>query len=81
MDIGETLAGLETQTVPRRPALCCAGTLQGGRERKSVRSCVQCRAPVGRGPPGPSVRGILQARILEWGPPWWLGGERIRLSM
>ena len=46
-----------------------------------MRRCVQCRAPVDRGPPGPSVRGTLQARILEWGPPWWLSGERIRLPM
>ena len=30
MDIAEMQAGLEAQTVPRRPALCCPGTLQVG---------------------------------------------------
>ena len=61
MDIGETLAGLETQTVPRRPALCCAGTLQGGRERKSV--CAQLR-------PMPRSCGPWTARPLcPWDSP------------
>ena len=46
------------------------------RERESVSVCVCARAraqshvtlcgPVGRGPPGSSVHGIPQARVLAW---------------
>ena len=32
-----------------------------------AQSCPVLRNPTDSGPPGPSVRGILQARILEWG--------------
>ena len=31
-----------------------------------TRSCPTLCSPLDRSPPGPSVRGILQARILEW---------------
>ena len=33
---------------------------------KSLLSCLTLGDPVGRGPPGSSVHGILPARILEW---------------
>ena len=33
---------------------------------KSLQSCPTLCDPVDGSPPGPSVRGILQARILEW---------------
>ena len=36
---------------------------------KSPQSCTTLCDPVGRSLPGSSVCGILQARILEWGPP------------
>ena len=34
---------------------------------KSLQSCLTLRDPVDHSPPGSSVLGILQARILEWG--------------
>ena len=33
---------------------------------KSLQSCPTLCDPMGCGPPGSSVHGILQARILEW---------------
>ena len=33
---------------------------------KSLQSCLTLRDPVHRSPQGSSVRGILQARVLEW---------------
>ena len=33
---------------------------------KSLQSCLTLCDPVAHSPPGPSVHGILQARILEW---------------
>ena len=33
---------------------------------KLFRSCLTLRHPMDCGPPGSSVHGILQARILEW---------------
>ena len=33
---------------------------------KSLQSCPTLCDPIGCGPPGSSIRGILQARILEW---------------
>ena len=33
---------------------------------KSLRSCPTLRDPIDGSPPGSSVPGILQARILEW---------------
>ena len=33
---------------------------------KSLQSCPTLRDPMDCSPPGPSVRGILQARVLEW---------------
>ena len=34
---------------------------------KSLQSCLTLCDPIDSSPPGPSVPGILQARILEWG--------------
>ena len=33
---------------------------------KSLQSCLTLCDPVDSSPPGPSIHGILQARILEW---------------
>ena len=33
---------------------------------KSIQSCLTLCDPIDSSPPGPSVPGILQARILEW---------------
>ena len=33
---------------------------------QSLQSCLTVCEPMDCGPPGPSVHGILQARILEW---------------
>ena len=33
---------------------------------QSLQSCLTLCSPLGCSPPGPSVHGILQARILEW---------------
>ena len=35
-------------------------------QAKSLQSCLTLCDPVDRSPPGSSVHGILQARILEW---------------
>ena len=34
---------------------------------KSLQSCPTPSNPMDRSPPGPSVHGIFQARVLEWG--------------
>ena len=34
---------------------------------KSLQSCLTLRDPMDCSPPGPSVHGIFQARVLEWG--------------
>ena len=36
------------------------------KEKKSLQSCLTLCDPVGYSPPGSSVHGILQARLLEW---------------
>ena len=60
---------------PRRTRLFIAGLSSGSldlyRHMKSesevAQSCPTLSNPMDRGPPGSSVRGILQARVLEWG--------------
>ena len=53
-----------------RPTVCSALGLQLGREEfvraKSLQWCPTLWNPVDCSPPGSSVYGILQARILEW---------------
>ena len=34
---------------------------------KSLQSCLTLRHPIDSSPPGSSVHGIFQARVLEWG--------------
>ena len=36
-------------------------------ESEAAQSCPTLRDPMDRSPPGSSVHGILQARVLEWG--------------
>ena len=36
-------------------------------EREVTQSCLTLRDPMDRSPPGSSVHGIFQARVLEWG--------------
>ena len=36
-------------------------------ESEVAQSCLTLRDPMDRSPPGPSVHGIFQARVLEWG--------------
>ena len=43
-----------------------APTLHACMRAKSLQSCLTLCEPVDCTPPGSSVRGILQARILEW---------------
>ena len=38
----------------------------GSQECTQSLSCVRLCDPVDRSPPGPSVHGIVQARMLEW---------------
>ena len=42
------------------------------RERKSesevAQSCLTLSDPIDCSPPGPSIHGIFQSRVLEWGP-------------
>ena len=37
------------------------------REREIAQSCLTLRDPMDCSPPGSSVHGIFQARVLEWG--------------
>ena len=37
------------------------------REREVAQSCPTCSNPIDCSPPGSSVHGIFQARVLEWG--------------
>ena len=36
-------------------------------EREAAQSCPTLSDPMDCSPPGPSIHGILQARVLEWG--------------
>ena len=36
-------------------------------EREVAQSCLTLRDPMDCSPPGPSVHGVFQARVLEWG--------------
>ena len=47
------------QTVVPRPAAAAAA--------KSLQSCLTLCNPTDRSPPGSSVHGIFQIRVLEWG--------------
>ena len=49
----------------QRPLLACCGSIFKCRHAQSL-SPVPFYDPVDRSPPGSSVHGILQARILEW---------------
>ena len=49
-----------TSSVEARQEGCCV------RRAKPLKSCPTLCDPLDCSPPGPSVRGILQARILEW---------------
>ena len=42
------------------------GTAAAAAAAKSLQSCPTLRDPIDSSPPGSSVPGILQARILEW---------------
>ena len=36
-------------------------------ESKATQSCLTLRVPMDCSPPGSSIHGIFQARVLEWG--------------
>ena len=38
---------------------------------KSPQSCPTPYDPIDGSPPGSSIHGIFQARVLEWGAAWW----------
>ena len=40
---------------------------KGKKESEVTRSCLTLSDPMDCGPPGSSVHGIFQARVLEWG--------------
>ena len=50
---------------------------------KSLQSCPTLRDPMDCSPPGPSIHGIFQARVLEWGAiafsEGWPGGCLIEI--
>ena len=64
------------------------------RESEVTQSCLTLSDPMDCSPPGSSVHGIFQARVLEWGAiafsdsqfsmlsrlPWWLRQQRIHLQ-
>ena len=41
--------------------------MKGKSESEVAQSCLTSSDPVDCSPPGPSVHGIFQARVLEWG--------------
>ena len=43
------------------------GSLKVKRESEVTQSCLTLSDPVDCSPPGSSVHGIFQARVLEWG--------------
>ena len=47
-------------------ALTGPDSLWSSLHAKSLQSCPTLSSPMDRSPPGSSVRGILQARVLEW---------------
>ena len=46
--------------------ICVDETSAAAAAAKSLQSCPTLRDPIDSSPPGSSVPGILQARILEW---------------
>ena len=50
------------------------GGHRGGASAKSLQSCPTLCDPIDGSPPGSSVHGILQARVLEWGAIAFSGG-------
>ena len=49
-------------------------------EREVAQSCPTPSDPMDCSPPGPTVRGIFQARVLEWGAIVFSVGPSLRLS-
>ena len=43
--------------------------------RGGPESCLTLCDPMDGSPPGCSIHGILQAKIMEWGLPRWLSGK------
>ena len=50
------------------------------RESEVAQSCLTPSDPMDCSPPGPSVHGIFQARVLEWGVIAFSGIERYRVA-
>ena len=48
------------------PILIAAGTATAA-AAKSLQSCLTLCNPIDGSPPGSSIHGIFQARVLEWG--------------
>ena len=49
-------------------------TNYGHAAAKSLQSCLTLCDPIDSSPPGSSVHGIFQARVLEWGAIAFSGG-------
>ena len=47
---------------PRKPMVILAAATA-----KSLQSCLTLCDPMDGSPPGPTIPGILQARVMEWG--------------
>ena len=47
---------------------------------KSLQSCLTLSDPMDCSPPGPSVHGIFQARVLEWGAIAFSGSVTLTIS-
>ena len=66
-------------SLPRRTSLCACVCVCVCMYAKSLQSCLTLCDPMDCSPPGSSVHGILQARILEWvAMPFSRGSSRPR---
>ena len=61
-----------------KESICNAGAAAAA--AKSLQSCPTLFEPLDGSPPGSSVHGIFQARVLEWGAIAWLLGNKKQIK-
>ena len=65
-----TVAFVDEQAIPENTGVGCHFLLQSMKvksESEVPQSCPTISDPMNCSPPGSSIHGILQARVLEWG--------------
>ena len=66
LDRATLVTSSQTSFQGKRCCACMLGCFAAAAAAKSLQSCPTLCDPVDYSPPGSSVHGILQARILEW---------------